>query len=315
MSADSAMSGLYVPGLSISPHVIAMIGVSSISWALFDMSRKKLSVKLAPTPIVVWLMLLQAPLFAILFKALFQEVWRIPQPSYYLPAMASVILNAVANVWFVESVRMAPLSLVIPVLSLTPVFSALGGFVLLGEVTTLRQGAGIFVIVACTMAIARTGGGQSRPDGVQRDEKKEQSQVTQGVLLMAGVSLLWALTPVLDKICLATLPAAEHAFLQCLTVSILLFAWLRFKKGSLKLGQLSQNVGWFTLAVGAAALALFAQLWSIQNTPVGLFEALKRSYGLLSALALGYFVFGEAVTRRKAVLVAAMGFGIAILVA
>lgn len=291
--------------VSMSPLVILSIAVSSVAWSLFDMSRKKLATRLEPIPVVVWLMLLQTPLFAALA---IRESWG-PLPSeYFVPALASLTLNCLANVWFIQSVSVAPLSLVIPVLSLTPVFSAMGGMLLLSEAVTLRQATGIAIIVATTFAIARLG---SR-DGSHADPKA----VRKGVLFMAGVALLWATTPVLDKLCLRSVPASEHAFLQCLGVSGLLYGWILVRKGRVGLmrsSDLTRNFKWFTLAVSVAAIALFLQFWSLRHVPVGIFEALKRSYGLLSALGLGYLVFREPVTRAKGILVVAMGLGIFVL--
>jgi drug/metabolite transporter (DMT)-like permease len=185
------------------------------------------------------------------------------------------------------------------------VFSALGGFALLGEVTSLRQWAGILIIVSATFAIARAGHSQHEGDDRQR--------VRRGILMMAAVAVLWATTPVLDKLCLRMVPASEHALLQCFGVAALLFGWARWRGGKVHLKQVTSRAPWFTLAVGAAAIALFAQFWAIRFVPVGIFEALKRSYGLISALGLGYLVFREPVSRTKIFLVLFLAFGIFVL--
>jgi multidrug transporter EmrE-like cation transporter len=44
-----------------------------------------------------------------------------------------------------------------------------------------------------------------------------------------------------------------------------------------------------------------------------MFEALKRSFGLVAALSFGYLVFKEPISRAKVVTLVAIGIGIAIL--
>ena len=166
--------------------VILSVAASSMGWSLFDMSRKRLAADLAPVPVVIGLMALQTPLYAI--AGIF-EAWQIPLSSYWLPALASIVVNCLANVWFVESVRLAPFSLAVPILSLAPVFTSLGGFLFLDEPTTLRQSLGILIIVGSTFALARQG---------HSGEAGERAQsVRKGLILMALVALLWASTPVL----------------------------------------------------------------------------------------------------------------------
>lgn len=289
----------------MSALVFSVIILSSVTWALLDFSRKKLVEKMDPVPVVVWLMAFQVPLF--LSLAAF-ETWRAPQAGYWLPAMASIILNCLANVCFVEGLMLAPLSLAIPMLSLTPVFTAVGAFVLLGEPTTPRQAIGIAIIVASAFWLGRSG---APSEGHGLDPK----QVRKGMLLTTFVALLWATTPVLDKLCLRTMPASEHAFFQCLGVVIVLWGWLKIRNARLPFVQLKSSFGWFLFAVGVAALALITQFWSIRHVPVGMFEALKRSVGLLMALSLGYVFFKEAITRIKVAMLVVMGIGIFVLLA
>jgi drug/metabolite transporter (DMT)-like permease len=288
----------------LSFSILLLIALSSLCWSLSDMSRKKLAGNVDPVVVVIWLMLLQAPLFAMF---LFREQWSLPGGAYWLPAFGSIVMNAVANVLFIESVALAPLSMAIPVLALAPVFSVLSGWLLLSETTTLRQMIGITVVVCAIFMLGRV--------GIGKDSSLDPKKVRKGMWIMAFVGFLFAVAPTLDKICLRMAPSSEHAFLQCVAIAALLIGWqfARRLKGSVK--DLVPNRKWFLMATTFATIALLTQLWAIQGAPMGLFESLKRSIGLLLSLIFGFIFFGEAIRPIKAALVVVMGIGLFILLA
>ncbi len=275
--------------------------LSSFSWSLFDAARKRLSESLSAAAAVVWLMLLQTPLFAALSAS---EAWQMPSTKFWLPALIAIVLNSVAHVLFIRAVALAPFSLALPVLSLTPVFAALGGFLVLGEAISLRQGGGVLVILFATLAMPRS---------EASTEAGSRAAVTRGLMLMAAVAFLWALAPVVDKICLSYAPPSEHAFIQCIGIASLLAAWVKLSGRSLESQAAKKQWRWLAGAVVFAAAALFFQFWAIQKMPVGIFEALKRSFGLVAAITLGFLVFREKVTARKVAVAALMGVGIFLL--
>jgi drug/metabolite transporter (DMT)-like permease len=301
----------------VSPVIALTIAISSLSWSLFDLSRKKLAVDLPPVPVVAWLMIFQALMF--LAFAPFDSWGTIPVGTYIWPFIASVALNAFANIWFVEAVALAPFSLAIPILSLTPVFSTIGGIFVLNEAVTARQALGIGIIVAATLAIGFFGTQKSKASSPETKPDApttfDAASVRKGLGLMAVVALLFALTPVVDKLCLRNVPASEHGFLQCLATAASLGVWIKIRGGGVAFSRVRTNLTWFISAILFATLAVYFQFYSIQSVPVGIFEALKRSFGLIAALTLGYFMFREPVTKLKAGLVLLMGVGIFVLLA
>ncbi len=286
--------------------VYAGIAVSSLSWSFFDLSRKKLAADLAPVPVVAWLTLFQGLVFLALSIA---DTWQVPVSQYWAPFVASVALNAFANIWFVESVTLAPFSLAIPILSLTPVFSSIGGLMMLGETLSIRQALGISIVVLATLGIGYFG---VRAEG--STEIRDAGRVRRGLMLMAIVALLFALTPVVDKMCLRAMPVLnEHGTLQCFATAACLFAWIAWRGGGVPFSRIQARWVWFVAAILFASSAVYFQFWSIQFISVGIFEALKRSCGLVTALLLGTFVFKEAFSWTKLVLVCVMGAGIFVL--
>ena len=117
-------------------------------------------------PLAFLLTVAAAPLFAI-----WTAVDGMPaiQPGTRCPPSASVLLNIAANLMFFVALRTSALSVTIPLLSLTPVFTALLGIPMLGEVPTPLQWLGIVLVVAGAFALnlpageARTGAGSAAP--------------------------------------------------------------------------------------------------------------------------------------------------------
>lgn len=294
--------------------IAASIATSALSWSLFDLSRKKLAVDLAPVPVVAWLMIFQALVFLVF--APFDGWGAVPVSTYIGPFIISVALNAFANIWFVEAVALAPFSLAIPILSLTPVFSTVGALLVLNESVTPKQILGIAIIVGATLAIGYFGTKKSPSPEADAHTSKDAKAIRKGLGLMAVVALLFALTPVVDKLCLRTgVPASEHGFLQCFATAAALGIWIKIRGGGVAFSRIRANLKWFIAAIIFATLAVYFQFYAIQSVPVGIFEALKRSFGLIAALALGSFIFKEPITKLKAGLVVLMGVGIFVLLA
>ena len=94
----------------------------SLGWVGLDASRKHLVRTVEPLALLVVLAFGQLPLF--LAWALTDPVW-IENTDYFVPGLASVVLNALANVLYLRAVRASPLSLTVPLLAFVPVFAVL----------------------------------------------------------------------------------------------------------------------------------------------------------------------------------------------
>jgi len=143
--------------VTIGTQPLLLIVGSSVAASGFDLSRKLASRHLRPLPMVFVLTAASVPLFAAAV-ALSGGVRIVPE--YFVPATASLLLNIAANLAFIQSVRIAPLSLTVPLLSLTPAFTALLGFVVLGERPAGLAWLGIALVVggAFTLHLTADGG-------------------------------------------------------------------------------------------------------------------------------------------------------------
>ena len=100
---------------------LLIVVACGLTWATFDAQRKLLVRDLGPVAVTALLAIAQTPLFGVWLVV--EGSWHIA-PGYWLPAAAVSVANLAASLLFFEALRRAPLSTIAPLLSLTPVFSA-----------------------------------------------------------------------------------------------------------------------------------------------------------------------------------------------
>ncbi|MFU8804757.1 MAG: EamA family transporter [Bradymonadaceae bacterium] len=277
---------------------------SAFFWAALDIGRKHLGRHMSATGAVALLMLLQIPLIlpilglgellsnsgdnGVVFELLlggFPDLTR----TYFLYAMGSVILNLGANYLFLRSVQISPLSLTTPYLAFTPVFTAFVALFTLGQVPTAWGWAGIGIVCvgAFSMNPGEADGGIWAPFKALWTER--------GTFYMLIVSLLWSLTPVLDKGAAENSSPLWHTFFLAASVGILFtVARLGKDRGAGKLiSELKATPFWLVAGAIFATFALLLQLVSYDFIDVAYVETIKRAVGVTSAIVAGYLLFGE----------------------
>jgi len=294
-------------GLTIVGLALALL--SALAWSGLDAARKSLAGHLQPLPAVVLLTWGQVPLFvAWLVASVPEGAVAVPPAAYWLPGLASVAGNVVANLLFMVALRLSPLSATVPLLAFVPVFATLVALPLLGELPTPSALVGIALVVGGALALNanRSTRGLS---GLVRGLLAEK-----GSLPMLGVSLCWGLSVAFDKLAIAYAPPPVHALALNLGVGVVLLAWL-VRRGQLAaLGEVRFVVGPWLLAVVFAGLALAAQLVALGELYIGILEAIKRFVGLAMAVVLGRMLFAESISASKLAGVALMAIGAAVVV-
>jgi drug/metabolite transporter (DMT)-like permease len=283
--------------MAIPLSALLLVVGSSLAWSAHDVTRKFLVGRVRPVPLAFLLTVAAAPLFAI-----WTMVDGMPdiKDGYALPAVSSVLLNIAANLMFFVALRTSALSVTIPLLSLTPVFTALLGIPMLGEVPTPLQGLGIVLVVAGAFAL-------------NLPEERPYWRWERGAALMTAVAFLWSLTVPLDKMAMAQASAPFHATVLCGGVAAGVLAVLVWQRRLGELAGLRHVRGVFALALVTSILALGLQLLAMQQVWVGLVETLKRGIGNVAAVGLGRAVFGEPVTLRKLLAVGLMAVGVGLI--
>lgn len=229
--------------------------------------------------------------------------------GYWAPAVASVALNVVANLAFIHAFRVAPISLAIPLLSLTPVVTALLAIPMLGELPTAAQGFGIALVVAGALLLnLRSGGGEVSLAALLRAALHDR-----GLHLMLVVVLCWSLTPPLDKLAMQHAPPAAHGFVLCLGVALAILALLLAQRRVGEVRQVARAPAIYLLAIVVSVAGLALQLLAYRLVYVAVVETLKRGLGNAMALVYGRFVFAERVGWAQVAAVALMAAGVALI--
>ena len=283
-----------------------MIGFSfgvaaALCWAALDVVRKALAGKASPTALAVFLLLGQVPFLGA--WAVYDQTW-ITDARYWPPAVASMTMNAFANVFFMRSVQLSPLSRTVPFLSLTPVISAVAAIPLLGEVPGSMHWAGISLVVLGALIL-----NSDLSDSWWKSISHEK-----GAPYMIAVAVLWALSTALDKRALGHASPASHAFLLSAGSATILLSWLllRGKQGELREVVVAPKALLAGL-IGFAVAALALQMVALQWLWVAVVETLKRAFGAFGSVVFGRLFFEEPITNRKVAAVVLMVAGTTLL--
>jgi len=288
--------------MSLSVISLLLVLGCAIGFAGADLLRKILAHRLHPVPLLFILAAGMSPAFVVWW------VWSgaaAPTAGYWVPGLGSVLLNVIANLVFLEAVRISPLSLTIPMLSLTPVFTSLLAVPLLGERPGSLEWVGIVAVFlgAFWLNVDRQGTQPELP--IWRRLGKER-----GSLLMILVAALWSLALPLDKLALRSASVPVHGTLLNLGVALILAAILVSRPGGGRLGEVRRWSGLVAALVAVSVIALGLQLVAITRIWVGLVETLKRAIGSLLALVSGWAFFGEQVDVQQVLAVLLMGAGV-----
>ena len=200
------------------PIVICL--VSAIFWATFDLTRKLSLEKISSITLLLIFTVTQFLIFCIWI--LFED-FSINLVSYFLPGIILIFMGLFSALLFLKAIKKSDLSLTIPLLSLSPMFSSIFSFIFLNEQLSIIQYLGVFLIIFGTLILYSK---KFRLNDILSSFKiilKNNS-----ARLMIIVSIIWSLTPVLDKLCLANSSINIHGLIQSLGMIILLI--FLFKK-------------------------------------------------------------------------------------
>ena len=256
----------------------------ALSWALLDLQRKALTAR-HPDPLTLAAIVpLLASVGALIYALLRGAPVGPPPPALYSLMFWVVILNIVANFLFLHSLTVGELSKVIPLLSLTPVVGAVGGFFLFGEALGTGVWVGIGLIVTGTFLLLFRKGDSGH----------------KGVPSMLAVVVLWGWIPAIDKQVITRGDYGLEAYLIWSTALIglpLLIERLIRKPQALR--EVLTRSPWLLASLApAAAAALGTQMESLVQLDVGVAEALKRA-GVVVTVVVGAFLFKEPQAFRR----------------
>ena len=277
---------------------VATAIAAALAWAIFDALRKKVAETMSAAPSVFWLSLGGGLALALYWLLQGGSIHAI---DYLWFGTLNLILQTLANFFFLRSVELSPLSVTIPYLSLTPIMVALIAWFTLGEsLTTLK----ILGIIMCAVGALYVHGERNIARGLKKYP---------GAIYMCLVAILWSISLPLDKRCLQYADATAHATIQtggvALPLGLLMLKTQRW--GKLERAQL--KTPWLYVAMLAAGLPFVLQLAALDlNVATGIVEAIKRGIGPIFALTVGKLFFGEKIRGIQLVAISLLVAGVAI---
>ncbi|MDR3448561.1 MAG: EamA family transporter [Alphaproteobacteria bacterium] len=260
----------------------------------------------SPLQIIFWIFAAHIPALAVwgALKYPLAFTW-----EYFLPGMVVLGLTVSGNLLAIRALSLSPFSLMMPVMCLSPVFTSLIGIVLLGEWPSATQWAGIILAVVGVLWLYAP---PERPwdifsfwAGFIRER---------GAISMALSALSWSLSAPFDKLSLRHADPPFHALFVFCGLVIFLFIWLTFNKEWETAPIKREFWGIMALTGVAGASADILQLLALQHMPAGPFEAIKRVVSQVLALALGYLLFHESLSKARMVGVGIICIGVPMIV-
>lgn len=253
--------------------------------------------------VVVWGVIgLALPLLAVVTFALTPTLPQI-DGLFVLATVGSASLNAIAHLASAQSLKLADASLVTPLLTFSPVFTFIISALLLGEMPEARGLIGVGLVLAGAYWLNRGPGTDWRTPFKSISTKP-------GVGLALSAGLLWAITPVFEKL------AIQHTFPEspqvvALTVNGMLVGLLSpvilWRSRSI-LNPLTQRRREWLLAALIAGTAPALGYTAVSLGLVGYVTTLFRLSAVFTVLWSGWLL-GEAGLRQRLPASIMMGVG------
>lgn len=274
---------------------------SAFCWSCFDLARKLSLKKISPESILIIFSLFQILIFSFwlfLFDFSFQL------KNYFFVGILLILINVISALFFLNSLKISELSMTIPLLSFTPLFSAIFSFFLLDEKLKIFQYLGIFFIIFGTMILY--------------SRSLKISEIFRSITVLGNntaakymlfVSVMWSITPILDKICLQSASINIHGLIQAIGMLLFLIFFHKKKiKKEIFIFKKEYKLILITMLIGVGATIL--QFLAILTSFVSIMESIKRTMGQFGSLYFGRFFFNETISSQKVLGIVLLSFGI-----
>jgi drug/metabolite transporter (DMT)-like permease len=217
-------------------------------------------------------------------------------------------LEIIAIIFYIKALRISPLSLTLPFLSLTPVFLIVVSYLILGEKVSFRGSIGIIFITvgSYTLNLHEMRKGIFEPFGTITKEK--------GSVLMISVALIYSVTSSLGKI------AIEHSsplffgityFIAVTIVFAPIALWLG--KGELKSFISGKQFKYLLLPGLFYSVMIASHMIAMSLAKVAYMISVKRT-SLIMGVIYGYFLFREKNIKERLIGAVLMFIGFVMIV-
>lgn len=239
-------------------------------------------------------------------------VWLLVSPldavSHAMLAGKAVLVGTSWTLAF-HALKALPLSIAAPIRSTSPVWTLAMAVTMLGERPSIRQWIGIAVVLGFFWALSIVG----RQEGIRFGANR-------AVFVMIAATVLGAISSIYDKILLQRFgfsPATVQAWFSLYLVPVMLpmaSLWWRESRQSAnppKPFEFRYSILWISPLLLTADMAYFTAL-ADPDALVSIVSSLRRT-SVMVALIMGSRMIGEVNLGRKAVCVAGILIGVALL--
>ncbi|MFO7939731.1 MAG: DMT family transporter [Bacteroidales bacterium] len=267
---------------------IAFALLTAFFRSLTDVAGKKSMHQLSPYTVAWSMYIFSLPLLA---AALFF----VPVPEigeqFWLALIAGSLLNTLANILYMNAIKLSDLSLTVPLVTFTPLFMLLTSPIIVGEFPSLWGIVGIVLIVGGSYSLnlkARSQGFLAPFRALLREK---------GARLMLLVAFIWSLSSNFDKMGILNSSALYWAFLVNVGITIGITPIVLVKERKLA-QQLRDNKGNLSLVGLFNGATILFQMIAVSLTLVAYVIAIKRSSAVISVV-FGKIFFGEKGLKQR----------------
>lgn len=269
---------------------------AAFAWAFFDASRKALVSRIPVASLQLWLTALPVPALVGWWVAAGAPA---PDPAWWPIGAGAVLTNVLIARSLLNAMSLAPLGIVVPLLSTTPLVSAVLAYLWAGQVPSGgAQLAFVVELFGVGLMLAGAPRGRSSWAGLAWTFVATGA-ISLGIVVdRQGVQVAH--------------PGFHGAMVNTGGATVVgLMVLLRGAGASLRLPPRAAlpALGSATLALSAQALQLIA----LQHVLVGVVEGLKRGVGLAVAVLVGRLLFREQMTPTRTAAAAVMLIGVVML--
>ena len=207
--------------------------------------------------------------------------------------LVSLPLNGICFILYMRAIQLSPLSLTLPYLAFTPVFTIIPGYMFLGELPNLWGGSGILLTVLGSFVL------NLDPQATHAGLRSAHLTREPGSILMLIVAFLFGFAVVIGKVAIvhSSVMFFTVLFFAALNLSMVLVLWMT---GRVNLRTFSEKP-----AKGVAAgVLLFLHAvfhgWAVSLTKVVYMISVKRLSILIGVLFGGVFFKEEDIPIRAA---------------
>ncbi|MBU1032656.1 MAG: DMT family transporter [Patescibacteria group bacterium] len=210
--------------------------------------------------------------------------------TFWLATLGSLSINTVTSILYMRALKLSPLSLVAPIVTLTPVFLLITSPIINREFPTVLGTVGVLIAVVGTYLLSAN----KRKKGILEPLKYIWKE--SGARLMLIVAAMWSISAPLDKV--AVLHSTPLWYVAIINTLLALVLFPLLARGSVR--TVFTSVGMKRLApIGIFfALSITFQMWAISLAFVPYVISIKRASGVFGVI-WGKLFFKEAQIKER----------------